>query len=184
MKSILLLILLLPSIVTAEIHKEAQICDESGQICFFWWPKLPEVKGWHQDVSHSYHYRMNTQAPDEFTFANAESVIYAKAEYQDKSSPDKTLEQFIAFSQSQFTSGAPSELSVVKTGELTSKGKHKFQSYSFFPKGEGNWEQVSYAEDRDNDGNKYYIIFVLSSRSKNGYEKNIKAYNEFIAKYQ
>ncbi|WP_460224641.1 hypothetical protein [Aurantivibrio infirmus] len=184
MKSILLLILLIPSIVMAEIHKEAQICQESGQICFFWWPELPEVKGWHQDIDHSYHYRMNTQAPENYTFANAEAVIYAKAEYQDKSSKEQTLEEFIAFSQNQFISGAPSELNVTKTGELSSKGKHKFESYSFFPKGEGNWEQVSYAEDHDKDGNKYYVIFVLSSRSKDGYEKNIKAYNEFIAEYQ
>jgi len=183
MKSILLILFLLPSIVIAEVHKEAKICKESGQICFFWWPKLPEVKGWHQDMGHSYHYRMNTQAPDNYTFANAEAVIYARAEYQEESSSD-TLEEFISFSQSQFVSGAPSELKVRKTGESFSKGKHKFLNYSFFPKGEGNWEQVSYAEDRDKDGNRYFIIFVLSSRSKDGFEKNMGAYSEFIAQYQ
>ncbi|WP_428240858.1 hypothetical protein [Gynuella sp.] len=71
-----------------------------------------------------------------------------------------------------------------KTGELISNGKQTFFSESCFPKGEGNWEQVYYAEDYDHDGNQYYIIFVLSARSKEGYEKNIGAYKEFISQYQ
>ncbi len=137
MKSILFITLLIPSLVNAEIHREAQICEESGKICFFWWPKLPEVKDWNQDMKYSYHYRMNTQVPVNYTFENAEAVIYAKAEYQEASSPGETLEKFIAFSQNQFISGAPSELKVTKTGELISKGKHKFLSYSFFSKKRG-----------------------------------------------
>ena len=127
---------------------------------------------------------MNTQAPDNHTFANAKAVIYAKAEYRDESSSEKTLDEFISFSQNQFINGAPSILQVTKTGESVSKGKHKFISYSFFPKGEGNWEQVSYAEDQDADRNRYFMIFVLSSRSKDGFDKNIGAYNDFIAQYQ
>ena len=184
MKAITLLLLFLPLSAMAEIHKEAQVCQESGQICFFWWPELSPVKGWYQDIEHSYHYKVNAQAPEKYTFANAGAVIYAKAEYQEKSSSERSLEEFITFSQYQFISGAPSELEVKKTGEKVSKGKHKFLSYSFFPKGAGNWEQVSYAEDNDKEGNKNYIIIVLSSKSKEGYDKNIKTYNEFIAQYQ
>jgi len=184
MKTLLILLLLLPSLVMAEIHKEAQVCGDSGKICFFWWPKLPEIEGWHQDIDHSYHYRMNTQAPNNYTFSNAETVIYASAEFRDESYPEKTLEEFISVSQDQFIKGAPSELQVKKIGEPISKGKHKFISYSFYPKGEGNWEQISYAEDQDADGNKYFIIVALSSRSKNGFDQNIDAYKDFVSQYK
>ncbi|AJQ95440.1 hypothetical Protein YC6258_03404 [Gynuella sunshinyii YC6258] len=176
--------LFVPPMVMADIHKEAQVCEESGQICFLWWPKLPEIRGWHQDVESSYRYRFNAQVPDQYTFANAEAVMYANAEYQDASTEAQTLEAFIATSQQQFIDAVPYKVDVSKTGEFTSKGKQTFFSYAFLPEGEGNWEQVSYAEDYDHDGNKYYIIFVLSARSKEGYEKNIDAYNEFISQYQ
>ena len=184
MKTILLTLALLPIVVVAEIHREARLCDDSDKICFFWWPTLPEVEGWHQDMTQSYSYRVNAQAPENHTFADAEAVIYARASYQEESSSENTIEAFITTSQRQFISRAPSELQVTKTGELFSKGKHRFLSYSFFPTGAGNWEQVSYTQERDKDGNRYFIILVLSSKSKDGFEQNIGVYNEFIAQYQ
>lgn len=183
MKKIILLTLLLSNFVYGEIHKEAQICNESGQVCFFWWPKLPAVEGWEQDLGHSYHYRMNTQAPSGFTFANAEAVVYARAELKDEVSGKKSLKDFIEFSQNQFTSSAPSKTQIKKIGEYKSKGKPTFHSYSFYPESVGNFEHVSYAEEIDKDGNEYFLIFTISSRSKEELEKRTNEYYKFIEYY-
>lgn len=184
MKKTILLTLLLSNFVYGEIHKEAQVCNESGQICFFWWPKLPSVEGWEQDVRHSYHYRMNTQAPTAFTFANAEAVIYARADLKDDVTGKKSLKEFIEFSQNQFTSAAPSKTKISKIGEFKSKGKPVFYSYSFIPESQGNFEHVSYAEEIDKDGDDYFIILVISSRSKEELEKRVYDYYKFIENYK
>lgn len=184
MKWILFFIFILPSITMAEIHKEVQICDENANTCSFWWPKLPKIKGWYQDLGHSYHYRMNTQAPENYTFANATAVIYARANEQGALLQIKTLEEFVTLSQSQFINGSSSKIKITKTQEQISKGNHKFISYSFFPSGKGSWEQVAYSQDYDKEGNKYYLTFVLSSKTKAGYDKNINSFNEFITQYK
>ena len=184
MKKLLILALLLPNIVYGEIHKETQISGESGQICFMWWPKLPEVEGWEQELGASYHYKMNTQVPTGHTFSDAQAVIYASAELKDEETKKKTLEEFIAFSQNQFIAAAPSKTTISKVGEYTSKGKVKFLSYSFYPESAGNFEHVAYAEEVDKDGNDYFLIFVISARSKEELEKRESEYYEFIKHYE
>jgi len=77
----------------AEIQKFANPCDQG--ICFSWWPKLPRVAGWHQDQDQSYNYKINAQAPDGRTFANAETVIYANAIYKPRVPESKTLQDLI-----------------------------------------------------------------------------------------
>ncbi len=168
----------------AEIHKEASMCADSGQICFYWWPKLPAIDGWQQDLRFSYHYRMNAQAPIASNFGQSETVIYARAEDK-KANPDfNSLEEFISFSQQHFISGAPSKVTVTKTDEFETAGKQRFISYSFVPEGSGNWEQVSYGEDSDNDGNSYYIIITLSSRTEKGYKKTLPDYLKIVKQYK
>lgn len=167
----------------AEIDKKAYTCDESGKMCFLWWPKLQGVDGWKQDMQHSNHYKMNTQAPLGSTFSNAETVIYARAEYQHDGSPDKNLSEFIKSSQEKYLIPDPT-LMVEKTKTISSQNNINFESYKFIPSKQGNWEQVSYAEEIDKDGNKYFLIFVLSSRSQAGYDKYIKDYFKFITQYK
>ena len=184
MKKLILLLYFVPALSLADIYKEAQVCPEREKICFVWWPKLPEVDGWYQDMDHSYHYKMNAQAPEGYSFANAEAVIYARAVYQADTLQKPTLSEFISSSQKQFVNNAPSTLDIKKTGELNSKGQHNFVSYSFYPDGQGNWEQVAYTTDADNEGNNYFIIVVLSARSQAAFDQNIHVYNELIENYR
>jgi hypothetical protein len=65
---------------SAEIEKVA-IPTDNG-LTLHWWPKLPDVAGWHFDREASYHYGFAAWAPDNFTFSNAETVIYARAVYK------------------------------------------------------------------------------------------------------
>ena len=181
MKYLLLITLLFSINSYSEIFRISQVCNESGKMCFYWWPKLQKIDGWSQDQGSSYHFSMNTQAPNGYTFSNSDSVIYAKAEY--RHNDDRTLKEFIKDAQSQFVS-ASSPLTLKYTKDLKSESGLNFNSYSFKPKQKGNWEQVSYSEETDKDGNKYWLIFALSSRSEEGYLESLDTYYKFISSYK
>ena len=182
--ALLALAFLSSALAHAEIHKEAKICMDTGQICFFYWPKLPATPGWHQDMDYSVHYHMNAQAPDGFDFSNSESVIYAYAEYKEGEALRSSIDEFISFSQNQFIAEIPYQVNIESTGTIRSNGTQVFKSFSFKPLNEGNWEQVSYSEETDPDGNQYFIILVLSSKTKIGYENNIERYLDIVRKYK
>ena len=169
--------------LNAEIHREATYCNDTGELCFYWWPKLPTVDGWQQDKGNSYHYSSNTQAPIGFHFGNAESVIYAKAIYKLRQPESKNLEEFIANDKKNFLRNSP-DLDIKETKSLKSKSGKLFKSFSFTPKAQGNWEQVSYSEEIDLEGNDYYLVFVLSSRSEQSYKDTLSDYEKFITNYE
>jgi len=176
MRFIFLTILLVSAQVQAEIYKLA-IPSESG-MKFYWWPVLPEVEGWHHDREHSLMYSSNAQAPDGFTFANAETVIYSKALYKPRVPETKSIAELIKSDKKEFLSRAP-DLIVKKVDPLVTDEGVKLQSFTFFPSSNGNWERVTYGEEGD-----YYIIFTISSRSKKGYQKSLVDYEKFIGQYK
>lgn len=173
--SLLFVVFILSVTANAEIEKVAVPCEQ--KLCFYWWPKLVAVKGWHHDREHSYLYSANAQAPDGYTFANAESVIYAKALYKPRVPKTTSLGMLIKDDKEQFLSRDPniivSEVDVLATGDW-----QILKSFTFFPKEKGNWEQVSYGEEGD-----FYLIFTVSSRTKNGFTKTLDAYKQFIGRY-
>ena len=89
----------------AEIEKLA-IPGEEG-ICFYWWPKLPSVKGWHHDRKHSVHYSMNALAPDGAPFSIAEAVIYAQAIYKPREPETKSIQMLIDRDKKDFLGQTP-----------------------------------------------------------------------------
>jgi hypothetical protein len=169
--------LLLTMAARAEIEKIAAPCGDTG-ICFYWWPKLPQLKGWHQDKDQSYHYRINALAPNGSTFANAAAVIYAEAIYKPRVPETKSLEAFIGGDRKHFLSSDP-HIAITEVSESMAGDGQKFRSFTFVPQSKGNWEEVSYGEEAE-----YYLTFVLSSRSKDGFDKNLDAYRQLVAHYE
>ncbi len=160
----------------AEIEKIALPC-ETG-LCLYWWPKLPPLKGWHQDMDQSYHYGINALAPDGSSFAKAEAVIYPKASYKPRIPDTKTLETFIANDRKKFLDAVP-DITIKEVNGLISGDGEKFRSFTFFPKERGNWEQVAYGEEGE-----YYLVFTLSSHSKEAFDRTQGAYRDLIAHYK
>ncbi len=161
----------------AEIKKTVIPVGKCGRMCFYWWPVLPKVEGWHQDIKGSYEFAANTQAPDKFTFANSETVIYAKALYKPRIPKISNIYELIDDDRSRFEKDA--ELTINKINSTITADGQKLLTYSFYPKGKGNWEHVSYGEEGD-----FFLVFTISSRTKSGLEKNLPVYNEFIEKYK
>ncbi len=172
----IVVLLVLSASAKAEIEKVAVPCEKG--ICLYWWPKLVAVEGWHHDWDHSYHYSVNAQAPDGYTFANAESVIYAKALYKPRIPKTTSLEMLIKGDKERFVSRDPN-LVVSEVGPLVTGDGQILKSLTFFPKENGNWEQVSYGEEGE-----FYLIFTLSSRTKEGFTRTLNAYKKFISQYK
>ena len=160
----------------ADVEKNAVACKE--KLCFYWWPKLVAIKGWHQDREQSFAISANAQAPDGFTFANADAVIYAKAEYKPKIPGIRSVSERIADDKKTFQKSDPT-LQISEAAALQTADGQKLRSFSFFPKEHGNWELVSYGEEGE-----FYLIFSLSARTLVGYENALSTYKQFISSYK
>jgi hypothetical protein len=169
-------LLLVPLIAVAEIEKVARPCEKG--ICLAWWPKMVPAKGWHQESDSSFANGVNIQVPDGFTFSNAETVIYAKASYKPRIPKTTSLEMLIKDDKDEFLTRDPS-ISIVEVQPLKTADGKILKSYTFFPKGKGNWEQASYGEEGD-----FYLIFTISSRSRSGFLGSFTVYEQYIGQYK
>ena len=176
MKYLLAIVLVgLSASAAAEIEKKAQPCEKG--ICLYWWPKLPPLANWHHEDGSSFRYDANALAPDGTTFADAPSVMYAKALYKPRAPQIKSVASLIADDKSQFISDVPGVL-ISEEKPLSTADGRKLRSFSYFPAQGGNWERVSYGEEGD-----YYLIFTLSSRTREAYDQALPSYEALIAAY-
>jgi len=169
-------VFLLSIAAQAEVEKIATPCDNG--ICLYWWPKLPPISGWHQDKDQSFHYRINALAPDGSSFVKAEAVMYAEAIYKPRVPETKSLDALIAGDKQKFLQSDPS-LTIAEASEMMTGDGIAMRSFTFFPRSQGNWEPVTYGEETE-----YYLIFTLSSRSKEAFERTTTTYRELIARYK
>jgi hypothetical protein len=160
----------------AEIEKTAQPCDTG--ICVYWWPKLPQIHGWHQDKDQSFYSGIYAMAPDGHSFRNAEAVIYAIATHKRQAPETQSLTRFIAADKNRFTASDP-DITITEVSRLSTGDGQRLRSFTFLPKSKGSWEVVSYGEEGD-----YYLTFVLSSRTRAGFDKAQPAFRQLIAAYK
>ncbi len=171
--STIVLLLLAQSVYSGEIEKIAVSC-ETG-LCFYWWPKISDIEGWHHDRNNSLYYRFNALAPDGFSFSNAETVMYAQAIYKPRV-PEQTFAQLV---EDKLRSFEEAGYTTEKAGRLATADGMKLDSYYFVPVDMGNWEQSAYGEDDE-----YFYVFVLSSRSQNGFNTSREKFLSMIQTYQ
>lgn len=168
-------LLLVCGTANAQIQRVAQMC--STGICLYWWPMLPAVPGWHQDLDASYQEAANALAPDGYTFANAPTVMYAKALYKPRVPETSSVAKLIDQDRQEALHADPQQ-TVVGAGEMSTADGSRLQVYTFFPRGPGTWERVAYGQEGS-----YFLIFAISSRTKAGYEKAMPAYRFMVTHY-
>jgi len=161
---------------SAEIEKVAVPTDQG--LMLHWWPKLTPVPGWHFDRDASYHYGIAAWVPDNFTFANAETVIYARAIYKRGAPEMKSLDMFIERDRQDFLAKSPG-IRIEPAPPLPTADGRNLQSLTFVPTGNGNWERAGYGEEGD-----FYLAFIISSRSLSDYQKTVATFENFISRYK
>jgi hypothetical protein len=174
MLSLLLVLLSIPA--RAEIIKSAIPC-RTGK-CLYWWPQAPAPAGWHQDREASDANGINILIPDGTTFTDAETVIYAKALYKPLAVTITTLARLIEQDRQDFLAREP-KLSITPAAPLSTGDGSLLQSYTFSPAIDGNWEEVGYGEEGD-----FFLIFTVSSRTRQGLAGAAAAFRKFIVSYQ
>ena len=170
-----LLFCLAPGTAQAEILKLAVQGDAGVQ--FYWWPVMPRVEGWYHDRENSLFYGANAQAPAGSRFADAETVIYAKAIFKSNVPQIKDIAGLVGNDKALYLSEG--NVRVVEVDPLPSASGEAFRSCRFVPQGGGNWEQVAYAEEGE-----FFLLFTLSSRSRSGFEAARADFRQFIRGYR
>jgi hypothetical protein len=162
----------------AEIEKRAIVCDNG--ICFSWWPKLPELKGWYSDQEASESYSMHTLVPYGENFADAETVIYANAPYKPRMPKVTTVETLIEDDQKDFRQNVPG-IAIKEIEPVVTADGQRLRSFLFMPPtgSSESWERVSYGEEGD-----FYLIFTLSSRTKDSMNHRLDDYLSLIRAYR
>ena len=174
---IVAMLLLVPMSAWSGVEKIA-ITEGSG-IRFVWWPKVAPPSGWHFDEGSSHRFAFNAMAPDGSTFSDAETVLYAKADFKPRTAGIASLESFVQSDIADFRAEMPG-LVVSREKTLYAQDRKPFQVVSYFPKqhADGNWEQVAYGEDGD-----YYITIAISSRTRDGLTRSMAAFRALVASY-
>lgn len=183
MKILIFSFLLFSLTAPAEIEKVARVERSAnkpckGELCFYWWPKLSSMKGWHQDKQANYEIGANVLVPDGSTFSNSESIIYARAIYKPRRSELKSLDALIEEDKKDFLTKNKS-IKINAASSITTSTNQKLKVFNFFPEKDGNWEQVAYGEETD-----FYILFTLSSRKKSGFDKVLADFNKLVSSYK
>jgi hypothetical protein len=129
-------------------------------------------------VVHSLHYGANALAPDGFTFADADAVIYARALYKPRTPQAKSLQTLIDDDKAEFRA-RDSAIRIEESKPISTADGQKLRTFEFVPGQSGNWERVAYGEEGD-----FYLLFTVSARTQEAYNKAAGAYEELISRYR
>lgn len=165
----------IPAHVAAEIEKNS-VPSQSG-MRLMWWPKVSPATGWHLDRNASLANGINLVIPDGASFANAETVIYARALYKPREPGTTSVQALIEKAQADFVRGQPG-YEIKEAAAAPIADGTALRTFTFHPKSRGNWERVAYGEDGE-----YYLLFVVSSRTRQGLEGANAAFEAAVKSY-
>ncbi len=173
--ALLLLAFLLAPQAHSEVTKLAFPSD-SG-LDFVWWPNLTVPANWEQDYDASVANAINILVPSGGSFSDADTIIYARAFFLETPGTPQTLRAFIDRDFESHKSFDPT-LRIAESAPLKIADGTGLEAHTFFPEQSGSWEKVAYGED-----GQFYIIFVLSSRSQQGFEDALSDYALAVESY-
>jgi len=134
------------------------------------WPKIATVRGWHQDPQASFANTANAIVADGDVYPDGNAVILARGFPR----AGKSLAQLIEADKAQKSDGANYQ----KLPDVLDRDQVPFQVQTFTPAKSGKWEAVGYAEEGGT-----YLVFTLSARSKEEYEKAMPFFEQTLSSY-
>ena len=172
----LLLTAALAMAAQADVEKNAMPGKDGIEL--FWWPRLPGLPGWQQDSVASFQYGANTLAPAGRAAADAEAIMYAKAQYKPRLHGVATLAELMARDRKDLAEDAG--LAKVRDGAgLVSGDGRRLGCLLVEPVSAGNWQRVCYLEEGD-----YYLVFALNARSRKAFDDAMKDFKSLVEGYR
>lgn len=163
-------------VANAEVERFALMRKPSIQ--FVWWPKIAPPPGWIQDRGSSEHYGMNAITQVGKSFNDADTILYARAEYKPQVPDAKSLAEYIARDREGALSQVP-DLKITAGNRIITKEGVALDTLIFSPVSVGNWERMAFMEEGD-----YFFTFAISARTSTGYLKHQQVFEQWIAAYK
>jgi hypothetical protein len=165
----------------AEIERTARLDCGANTICTYTWPKVAPPPGWHQDKATSQEQNINFMVPDGATGDSA--YIYASAA-TDEDQAD-TLAGFIADDKKTFVENHPT-MQMTDLPALTTADGQVLPVVQFDPPAgdDGRFDIVAYGEEKDGEGSRYYLTFVVSGKTKALRDADLAVFTALVASYR
>jgi hypothetical protein len=171
---------------SGEIVKQAVIDCAGKKVCFYWWPKLPALEGWHSDqhvnLTQGGENGFNVLIPDGSTFGDAPAIIYAKAVYRERYDEEhhakSTLDSFIQDDKTDFQEHGK-DTKVAGTAALKTADGQVLKTFTYFRPAAKTWECVAYGTEDDQ-----YLTFVIAARSLASYRNTLPIFQKLISQYR
>jgi len=174
----LLTAMLAQSGVLAEVNKFISLC--AGQkLCARYRLVLTPPPGWVEETEATKRHGIQMLVPRGRTFASADALLYVKVSLKQK---DQDLTAFIAVSQGRWRQSV-SDTKITRIDDVPRKnGMPAFISYRYEnpSRPQQAFEAVSYAHDKDKDGNIFVLMVALTGAKKEAIDQAMDAYRGFL----
>lgn len=161
-----------------EVLKFLRMCPEQ-KLCPYYELVLEPPKDWIEDKEASKQNGVQMMVPRGRNFGNAPALMYVKI----SSRPDnQSVEDFVRVSQERWRrSVRDTKIEKIADVERTS-GQPAFVSYRYEnpSQPQQRFEAVSFALDKDKDGNTFFVMVALTGKDKKAIDQAMGAYNEFL----
>jgi hypothetical protein len=170
--------LLAQGLAQAEVKNFLEMCP-GQRLCPYYRLVLKLPPDWVEEAEATREYRMQFLVPRGRTFGNAEALLYVKISPQ---RDNQELADFIRVSQSRWKESVR-DSKITRIEDVTrTNGMPAFVSYRYENPSvpQQAFEAVSFAHDKDGDGNTYVLMVALTGRKKEAIDRAMDAYREFL----
>jgi hypothetical protein len=168
--------LLGPATAGAEIERVATPCGAA--LCERVWPRLTVPAGWRHNRDVSLRYHFNALSPEDESFLDAVTVMYATAVPRAAKGSATNLDDFIRQQNESFAREAPERL-IQRGAELLAADGRASPTWWLRPHPGGQWERLAYLADDE-----HFIVFVISSRSEADLLAHMAAFESLVTRYR
>jgi hypothetical protein len=167
----LALLLALPA--SAEVEKFMSI--RSGQMQPYFRLKFTPPKGWVEDKEATKENGLPIYVPEGKDYGNAPALMYIQVTYN---SDKRTLEKFIEVAHERWKEAVKDTKIDKLANEKRTNGMPDFQIYHFVNPSHPQqaYEMMAYGEDKDNDGNTFFLMIGLTGASQQALDAAEAAY--------
>jgi hypothetical protein len=171
-------LMLQPETARAEVKKFMQMCD-GQRLCPYYRLVLTPPENWIVEETATKQYNMQMLVPRGRNFGNAPAVIYVKISVRDK---DQSLQEFVRVSQERWRRSVPDtridkQPEIVRTNGQPAYLSFRYENPSLAQQA---FEAVSFAHDKDSDGNEFTLMVVVTGNKKDAIDGAMASYQAFL----
>jgi hypothetical protein len=157
----------------AEVEKFFQLNKDNIRPIFRL--KFTPPEGWLANAEGSKQFGLPVYVPKDETFHYAPAVIYVRVSYNENNRP---ISAFIEVSQDRWKKAVPDTQVTKINDEKRDNGQGEFLVYKIRnPSHPAQaYEMLAYGEDKDKDGNKYFVMISITAKSQKALDDAENAY--------